>query len=145
MYMREKKDTTSKAGFTVIEMIVVMVILGILITVGMISFTSWQNRGKQESAVAVAEKVKLILDTYYSEKDRFPQAQTGATSVVSYLTSKGDTSAATEFGNTAKYTYTATTATGAACSDTGTNKCEKYVITVKKETWSGSSDITVKP
>lgn len=126
-------------------MIVVILILGILLTLGTVSFTSWQNRSKREAAVAVAEKVKLSLSSYYSEKDRFPQAQTGATSVVSYLTAKGDTASATEFSNTSKFDYSATTATGAACSDTGVNKCEKYVITVKRETWSGASDETVRP
>lgn len=145
MYIKGKTRSWGHAGFTVVELVVVVVLFGILLVVGTLSLASSQNRSKRESAVATADKVKLALASYYSEKNRYPQAQTGAGGVTGYLTAKGDTATATEFGNTAKFTYTATTATGAACSDSGTDKCEKYVITVKKETWAGDSDVRVTP
>lgn len=145
MRIQHRVSSGVQTGFTIVEVVIVVVLLGVLLTVGLMSFTSSQNRGKKEAAIAVADKVKLALSTYYGEKDRYPQAQSGASGVTGYLSSKGDSATATEFSNTAKYVYTATTAAGAACSDTGTNKCEKYVITVKKETWSGDVDIMVRP
>lgn len=145
MRMMNKLYPGVSAGFTVVELVVVIVLIGVLLVAGMVSLTSSGNRSKKESAIAVADKVKLALGTYYSEKNRYPQSQTGGSGVTGYLTSKGDTATAAEFGDTAKFVYAATTATGTACSDSGVAKCEKYVITVKKETWAGDSDVTVRP
>jgi len=132
-------------GFTIVEIVIILVVLGMLLSVGLMSFTNFQNRSKKETAIAVADKVKLTLSTYYSEKDRYPHAQTGVGGVSEYLSAKGDTVTATEFVNTSKYVYQATTAIGTPCSGGGVDKCEKYTITVKKETWSGDSDVTVTP
>ncbi len=143
--MVKSRVLSLQKGFTVIELIVVILIIGILLTLGIGSWNSTQNRSKKESAVTTAEKVKLKLGTYFSEKDRYPASQGVLTA---YIMSKGDSTLATDFSDTAKFVYASTTATGAACSDSGANKCEKYTITVKKSIWqggSGDNDVTVTP
>ncbi len=144
--MYNSKYTDKKlAGFTLVEIIIVMVVIGILLTIGVMSFTSSQNRGKKEQAIAVADKVKLTLGTYYSEKDRYPKEQSV---VISYLNTKNQTTTASAFGNTATFIYAGTTASGDACSETGANKCEKYTITVKKTAWRGGAseaDVVITP
>lgn len=126
-------------GFSLIELLVVIAVIGILLGIGITSFANSQNRAKKEQAVAVAEKVKLALGSYYSEKDRYPRNQS---TVVSYLNSKNQASTATEFGATATYVYTGTAAGGGTCSDTGADKCEKYTITIQKNAWNGGSSDT---
>lgn len=131
-----KNNTKSRnnGGFTIIEAIVAVVIIGILLSIGVASFTNSQNRAKKEEAIAVAEKVKLTLGTYYSERDRYPRDHA---TVVSYLTTKGDSETATEFSNTTNFTYQGTTAGGGNCAETGANKCERYTITVNRAAWNG--------
>lgn len=131
-----KNITGRQKGFTIIELIVVVAVIGILLTIGIGSFNSSQNRAKKEDAIAVADKVKLVLGSYFSEKDRYPKAQT---TVASYLTTKGDSKTATTFSDTSKFVYAATSATGGSCDETGANRCEKYTITINKSVWNGGS------
>lgn len=145
MYTTTNSIDNRRNGFTIIEVIITIVIIGILLGIGIMSFANSQNRAKKEQAIAVADKVKLVLDSYYSEKDRFPKEQTV---LVSYLNSKSQTETATLFGNTTNFVYAATTASGGTCAETGINKCEKYTITVKKAAWLGGSsdnDVVVTP
>lgn len=144
-------DTQSKsaarryAGFTIIELVTIIAVIGILLTIGVASFSSSQSRAKKEEAVAVAEKAKLMLNSYFSEKDRYPRTQTALTN---YLTLKGDTKSATALGDTTKYVFEGTTGAGGTCADTGFPKCDKYTITVKKAAWQGGasdSDAVVTP
>lgn len=140
-----KKIVFGQYGFTVVEIVVVVVVIGILLSIGIVSFANSQNRAKKEQAIVVGDKVKLVLDSYYSEKNRYPKEQS---TIVTYLNSKNQTATATAFGNTTNFGYAATTATGAACNETGVVKCEKYTITVKKAAWQGGSsdsDVVVTP
>ena len=133
-----------KSGFTLVELIVTIAVIGILLAIGIGSFSSSQNRAKKEDAIAIADKVKLQLGGYLSAYDQYP---TNLSAVVSYLNSKNQATLATQFNDTAKFGYTATTASGAACNGT-TAKCEKYTITVKKAIWQGGSsdsDVLVTP
>lgn len=126
-------------------MIVVITIIGILLAIGIGFLGSTQSRSKKESAVATAEKVKLKLTGYFDDKNRYPRTQA---EVTSYITGLGDTTMATDFGDTTKFDYLGTTPDGSTCAATGVVKCEKYTITVKKSGWQGNvtdSDVVVTP
>ena len=143
--MYKSNSQSQYGGFTIIEVIAVVGIIGILLAIGVMSFSSLQNNAKKEEAIAVADKVKLRLDSYFSEKDRYPKTQS---TVISYLTTKGDTKTATEFSDTIKFVYTGTTASGESCDETGANKCERYTITISKTVWNGGtseSDEVITP
>lgn len=131
-----KNITGRQKGFTLIELIVVIAIIGILLAIGIGSYSSSQNRAKKEDAIAVADKVKVVLGSYFSEKDRYPKDQS---TVITYLNAKGESKAATTFGDTTKFVYMGTTATGASCDETGANRCEKYTITINKSVWNGGA------
>lgn len=145
MHIKNKGTLDGRLGFTIVELIIVVVVIGILLTLGIGSFTSSQNRAKKEEAIATAEKVKVILGSYFSEKDRYPKQQS---TVISYLTSKGDTKAATALGDATKFVYAGTTASGGSCDETGANRCEKYTLTIRKTIWNGGgseSDEVIRP
>ncbi len=133
------------SGFTIVEVIVVIVIIGILLGVVFISMRSFGNRSNKSSAVNTAEEVKLQLSTYFRNRNRYPKTQSD---VVDYLTAQKATDLATKFGNTAVYSYTATKADGSPCALTGIDTCDKYTITVKKTYWNApasDSDVLVTP
>lgn len=136
----------SKKGFTVIELVIVIVIIGIVTAIGVSWVSSSANRAKKDGAVATATQVKQELSAYFSAKGRYPQTQT---QVTTFLTNeRNKTELATEFGSTALFGYQGTTGAGGACSATGQPACEKYTITVKKSGWGGTaadSDITIAP
>ena len=145
MYTKNRDTVQKSRGFTIVEIFVVIAVIGVLLAIGIGSWSSSQNRSKKETAVAVAEKVKLSLGKYFTSYDRYPATQS---KVTNYLTTQGDTSLATSFGDTTKFVYSGTTASGGACDDTTAARCEKYTITVKKTIWQGGTsdtDVTVMP
>lgn len=145
MYKNNTNTVNRRRGFTIIEIIVVVAVIGILLSIGIMSFANSQNRAKREQAEAVADKVKLVLSGYYSEKDRYPQVKS---TVVSHLTAKGETAIVTAFSNDTFFTYAGTKADGSACAETGVNRCETYTITVRPAAWNGASseaDLVVTP
>lgn len=124
------------SGFTIVEIIIVVGVMAILLGIGIGAFTNTQNRAEKEEFITVAEKVKLHLGTYYSEKNRYPSA---LATIVTYLNSRGETELATEFNNPAAFTYAATDAAGTACADTGEDACERYAITINRTAWGGGT------
>lgn len=132
-------------GFTIVELIVVIAIMGILLSVAVIGLSDSQNRSKKDAAVASAEQVKLKLAGYFQDRNRYPQAQGD---VVTYLGTINASTLGTTFSNTSEYNYSATRADGTACVTNGTPKCDIYTITVKKTWWNGSStdnDVLITP
>lgn len=123
-------------GFTVIELIVVVVVIGILAAIGVRSYADSQNRATRNNLVSTAEQVKLKLNEYFTDKNQYPQTQT---QVTTFLTNEGKAELATKFGNTATFVYQGTAADGTACPVGGAVRCEKYTITINKSAWKGNA------
>ena len=143
-------------GFTIVELIIIITVIGILATIGIISWSGAQNRAKKTSFQANSEQVKLKLGEYFTEKNRYPKNKAG---VCTHLQDIQSTTLYTEFctgPNNAAYTYTAsattpppvTTCYDAADIPTNTPACSTYTIVVAKTSWNGvasESDISVAP
>lgn len=65
------------AGFTLIEMLVVMAILGML--VALVGPSIWNNlgRGQRSAAAAQIANLRTALDTYLLDNGRYPQSLDG--------------------------------------------------------------------
>jgi general secretion pathway protein G len=72
-----KKMRRNKAGFTIIEMLVVMAILGML--VALVGPSIWSNlgRGQRSAAAAQIANLQQALDTYLLDNGRYPQSLDG--------------------------------------------------------------------
>ena len=76
-----------RAGFSLVELMVVIVIIGLLAGVSTISVRTYLIRGKQNVARLEVSKICQAIDTFYSHFDRYPTAEEG----IAVLATKSDT------------------------------------------------------
>lgn len=135
---------TDKRGFTIVELIIVIVVVGILAAIVIASYSGTRNRAEKSSYDSHAQQVKLKLGEYFTDNNRYPGTKAD---VVSYLNSINSSSLATELGKV-EYTYAATPAAPTQCTTSGAVLCTSYTITVAKSNWGGGSsdtDVVVNP
>ena len=74
---RPRPRPSSEAGFTLIEMMVVVVILGLLATIVVINVLPSQDRAMREKARADISVLEQAIDSYRLDNFTFPTAQEG--------------------------------------------------------------------
>lgn len=73
-----KKSTfTTRNGFTLIELMIVMVLLAILVAIGTGSFMSSQKKSRDAKRKADLRQVAVTLEAYYNDMGRYPAASGG--------------------------------------------------------------------
>lgn len=75
-----------RSGFSLVELMVVIVIIGLLAGVTTISVRSYLVRGKQNVARLEVSKICQALDTFYGHFDRYPTSEEG----IAVLATKSD-------------------------------------------------------
>lgn len=75
--MKTNKQYSKVSGFTLVELLVVIAILGILVTIGLVSFRSSQARGRDTQRKSDIKQVASALELYYSDYGRYPDADNG--------------------------------------------------------------------
>jgi general secretion pathway protein G len=73
-------------AFTLVELMVVVVILGLLATAAVVSVRSYLITSKQNIAKMEIAKISQAIDAFYSQFDRFPTTNEG----IRVLTEKSD-------------------------------------------------------
>lgn len=61
-----------KKGFTLVELLVVIAILGILVTIGLVSFRTSQARGRDVERKSDLKQIAAALELYYSDYGIYP-------------------------------------------------------------------------
>jgi len=59
-------------GFTIIELLVSIVVIGILSTIMVVSYTGIQQRSRDTDRASDITQIKLALDKYHAEKSQYP-------------------------------------------------------------------------
>lgn len=67
----------SRSAFTLVELMVVVVIIGVLATVVTVSVTDYLVKGKQDASRAEIAQISNALQLFYTEFDRYPDNDEG--------------------------------------------------------------------
>lgn len=79
-----KVNKLTAKGFTIVELLIVIVIIGILATIGFVAFSGAQNKANRSAAQSTLSQVKSKLGEYYAENNTYPADKQA---VKNYLTS----------------------------------------------------------
>lgn len=62
----------SKSGFTIVELLIVIVVIAILASITLVSYNGTQKRARDARRIADAGKITDALDLYYLQNGSFP-------------------------------------------------------------------------
>lgn len=74
----KKVSRTSKKGFTLVELLVVIGIIGLLAAIILPKFTGYTEKAIMKDAVTQARKVYTDITAYYAEKGKYPTVESVA-------------------------------------------------------------------
>ena len=155
---------TAQKGFTIVELLIVIVVIGILAALVITTYNGIQQKGRNTERTTDLKALQGQLEAYYASNGRYPSntdlgagGSLGASNVTfiqanmkgldkealrdpkggagDYSLNTGTTVAAN------KYTYAPTAADGTTACDNSTTDCAKYTITAVPE--GGGSNIVM--
>lgn len=68
-YLREKRN---QKGFTLVELMIVVAIIGILAAIAIPQFTKYRSRAQNSAALSDARNLRTDLEGYYAEWQVYP-------------------------------------------------------------------------
>jgi type IV pilus assembly protein PilA len=100
-----------EAGFSLIELLVVILIIGILASIAIPSFLNQRRKGQDACAKSMARTMQTAMETYYLSKNTYGDADVDALNLIeSQITSS--TCGVTSGGTTGNDTQTAANCSG---------------------------------
>lgn len=63
------------SGFTIVELLIVVVVIGVLAALVLNSFSSAQARARDTSRITKLNAIKKAIEGYYAENGRYPEIQ----------------------------------------------------------------------
>ena len=122
-----KVNKLNVKGFTIVELLIVIVIIGILATIGFVAFSGAQNKAKKSDATASLSQVKSKLGEYNVDNSNYPADKAA---VVTYLRSAagGNNNSLADKFEAGAFTYSCT-----PDCDTG------FTLTAPGTMWGGAT------
>ncbi len=73
-HMNKTPNKTQNSGFTLLEILVVMVIIGILVTIGVNTFMGAQKKGRDSRRKEDLHQITTALEVYYNDHGYYPES-----------------------------------------------------------------------
>lgn len=129
-----QKLKLNRKGFTIVELLIVIVIIGILATIGFVAFSGAQNKANKSKAESTVSQVKSKLGEYYAVNNTYPADKAAVSTYLGSDDGGNNDTLATTFGD-AGYTY----ACAAAGCDSG------FTLTADDSLWGAkpAGDVSV--
>ena len=70
------ESKTTNRGFTIVELLIVIVVIGILAAITMVSYNGIQNRSKTAAGQQLANSVSKKIQAYYTVESEYPDDTT---------------------------------------------------------------------
>ncbi len=67
-------------GFTIVELVIVIVIIGILTAIGLVTYNGLTDRAKKAQVDSAVSNLSNFLDVYYAEEGVYPNTSAQASS-----------------------------------------------------------------
>ena len=144
--MRSLKSYKRQEGFTIVELLIVIVVIGILAALVITTFTGIQQRARNTERETDIKAIHGQVEAYYAENGRYPTlANLNDQSAGGFLETdmkgldkealydpKGDKTDTTPLASAAAANVYSYVATPAGCDNTATD-CTGYTLTATKE------------
>lgn len=84
-----KKELVTKAGFTLVELLVVISIIGVLSSIGLVAFRSAQFRSRDAQRKSDIKQLTNALELFYSDYGTYPASSNGQIMACPYNSQTG--------------------------------------------------------
>jgi type IV pilus assembly protein PilA len=85
MALNNIKKMRKDSGFTIVELLIVIVVIAILATISIVAYSGIQARAKTTKAQANASQVQKIAEAFYADNSRYPGTRAEFTNAVTSL------------------------------------------------------------
>ena len=70
--LKRRRQVLSPSGFTIVELLVVIVVIGILAAITIVSYTGISQRSRDASRSSDATSIQRAIDLYYVDNGSYP-------------------------------------------------------------------------
>jgi type IV pilus assembly protein PilE len=124
------KKSASQSGFTLIELMIVVAVIGLLTTIALPSYNGYVARGKRAEARAEVLKAEGWLERYYTENNRYSDTPTSTVNAAfSSRFGAVPASGAANYNITLAVTSTTYTVTATRAGSMASDNCGNYTKT----------------
>lgn len=138
-------------GFTIIELLIVIVVIGILATLVIVTFTGIQQKARDSKRKTDINAIDTTLESYYGDNNYYPtlaQLNSSGSTTDDWVKDnlkgfdpatlqdpKGTTTTlvAGTTPSATQYAYSVKNATGGTCDNTAGNECTDFTVSAKLE------------